>query len=330
MSLKICTIGCGDHAFKVHGPSYKKYAEAYPDTEFTACCDLNPEAAERFQKTFGFKKYYTDMHKMLDVEKPDGVCIIVSEHSIGEISIAVMEKGYPVLLEKPPGCCLEEAKRMVDAAEKMGVINQVAFNRRYIPLIVKLKELIRLNGGNGIQSIFYEFYRKRRYEKTFETTAIHGIDAVKHIVGSDYKHIRFTYQELPELGDGVINIYLDCTFGNGTVARLNFNPCTGVVVERATVNAYDNTYIVHTPIWGGYDSPGRLEHVKGGQLAALHKGEDLVSSGDMFETNGFYNENVDFFENVRYGRKSCNDIKSGLQSVEIMQCITERREEYFE
>lgn len=42
MSLKICTIGCGDHASKVHGPSYKKYKEEYPDTEIAVCCDLNP------------------------------------------------------------------------------------------------------------------------------------------------------------------------------------------------------------------------------------------------------------------------------------------------
>lgn len=328
MSLKICIIGCGNHAFTVHGPSYKMYKDAYPDTEFVACCDFNLEKAEEFQKNFGFKRYYLDMNTMLDTEKPDAVCIIVPERFICDTAIAVMEKGYPVLLEKPPGCTIEETKRMITAAEKAGVINQVAFNRRYIPLITKLMDVLHMNDTNGLQNIFYEFYRRRRFEKSFETTAIHGIDAVKHIVSCDYGYVRFTYQELPELGDGVVNIYLDCTFENGVTARLNFCPCTGVVVERAVVNALDNTYILRTPIWGGYDEPGSIEHLKDGQLAAFYEGSNLVINEEMFVTNGFYNENVDFFENVRHGRESTNDIKSCLQSVEIMQYIAERKSEY--
>ena len=62
---------------------------------------------------------------MLDTEKPDAVCIVLPVQYICQTSILVMEKGYPVLMEKPPGLNKEETIRMIAAAEKFGVINQV-------------------------------------------------------------------------------------------------------------------------------------------------------------------------------------------------------------
>lgn len=329
MALKICTIGCGNHSAMVHGPSYQKYVKNYPDTILTACCDLNPEKAAAYQQQFGFERYYTDMVEMLNREKPDAVCVIVPEPYICQTSIDVMKLGYPVLLEKPPGLCREETMKMIAAAEKADVINQVAFNRRYLPLIRQLKELIALHAKDTVQNMFYEFYRYGRREASFETTAIHGIDAAKYIIGSDYKEVRFTYREMPELGEKVANILLDCVFANGVMARLNFCPCTGVVLERVCVTALDQTFFLQTPIWDGVDAPGELLHMKACELKTRISGLELTDSQEMFETNGFYDENAAFFENVRNGRKSENDIRSTLQSVEIAEAIKMRKEIYF-
>ncbi len=328
MELKICTIGCGNHATLVHGPSYNKYSETVPNTVLAACCDFDEEKAKNFKEAFGFKRYYTDMLKMLEIEKPDAVCIVVPERLICQTSISVMEKGYPILLEKPPGLNKEETLRMIAVAEKTGVINQVAFNRRHIPLLKKLKEEMEKHSKNTIQSIFYEFYRFDRKDTAFETTAIHGIDAVKHIIGCDYRDIRFTYQEMPHIGKNVANMFLDCTFENGIIARLNFCPCAGVIVDRACVNALDHTFFLHTPIWDGFDTPGKLVHIKSGRLESEIFGSNLDCGEKMFETNGFYDENRTFFENIRYGIRNVDDIKSGLQAVEIAECIKLRAATY--
>lgn len=325
MALKICTIGCGNHSAMVHGPSYQKYVKNYPDTILAACCDLSPEKAADYQQRFGFGKHYTDMHEMLDQEKPDAVCVIVPEPYICQTSIAVMELGYPVLLEKPPGLCKEETMKMIAAAEETGVINQVAFNRRYLPLNRKLKEAIGLHAKDTVQSLFYEFYRYGRREASFETTAIHGIDAAKFIIGSDYKEVRFSYLEMPKLGEKVANLLLDCVFENGVTARLNFCPCTGVVLERICVTALDQTFFLTTPIWDGVDAPGEMIHMEGCKVKSRISGLELTDSQEMFETNGFYQENEAFFENVRHGKKSENDIRSTLQSVEIAEAIKLRK-----
>ena len=77
MSFKICTIGCGWLASKYHGPSYAGYAAKNPDTELTACCDLDESKAVEFRDRFGFQRHYVDMEEMLSTEKPSAVCVVV-------------------------------------------------------------------------------------------------------------------------------------------------------------------------------------------------------------------------------------------------------------
>ena len=73
MSFTICTIGCGSHATKNHGPAYAKYAATHPDTILAACCDLSEDKAMQFRHRFGFARHYTDLETMLRQEKPDAV-----------------------------------------------------------------------------------------------------------------------------------------------------------------------------------------------------------------------------------------------------------------
>jgi myo-inositol 2-dehydrogenase/D-chiro-inositol 1-dehydrogenase len=329
MKFRICSIGGGWMATQGHGPSLRRYARENPEVELAACCDINEEAAQRFQQNFGFARYYTDIFEMLDKEKPNAVCLVVPVHLTADLAIGIMEAGYPVLMEKPPGLDSKEAMDIIKAAERTNMPNQVAFNRRFTPLIQKLKEELANNYKPGeIQNIQYFMYRYGRTDEDFSTTAIHGIDATRYLAGSDYKYVKFTYQELPHLGKGVTNIYMDCVFESGSAAQLAFCPVAGVTIERAVVNLHDNTYFLNVPVWGGMDTPGRLLHVKGDKVVSDISGLALSSVQELYETNGFYDENASFFDDIRSGRKPVNDVRSALQSVEIAECIRYRKAEY--
>jgi myo-inositol 2-dehydrogenase/D-chiro-inositol 1-dehydrogenase len=328
MGFKICVIGCGDMAINGHGPSYKKYAMLHPDVVLAGCCDLDEQRAARFKNQFGFERYYTDVTTMLDREKPDAVCLIVPPQQTETLSLQIMKKGYPLLLEKPPGLDKEQTLCMIECANKYGVPNQVAFNRRYTPVVSGLKHLLKqILQLEGIQNIHYDVFRVGRKENDFAITAIHGIDTVKHIADSDYRYIRFDYQEFPQLGPGVANIYMHCEFGSGATAHINLCPVSGTVIERATVNAYNHTFFVHIP-WGSMDASGRLLHIFKDQIQLDITGSELSASDDMFLLNGFYEENAAFFDNLRAGIKPAGDIASGLQSVEIADSIRKRKREY--
>ena len=74
--FKICMVGCGEHASRVHGPSLRRYAGEEAGVELAACCDIDCAAAERFAAAFGFARCDTDYREMLRREKPDaaGCC----------------------------------------------------------------------------------------------------------------------------------------------------------------------------------------------------------------------------------------------------------------
>lgn len=329
MSFKICVIGCGGHSRFVHGPSYKKYAENYPDTLLAACCDLDPIRAKEYRQLFGFKACYTDIDEMLDIEKPDAVCLVVGEPFIAALSVKVIEKGYPILMEKPPGLTKEETLEIVAAAEKNRVPNKVAFNRWYIPIMVKLKEVMRANlQSDEIHHIRYDFYRTGRTESRFHVTAIHGISAVSFLAESPFDEIHFTYQELPSLGEHVANIYMECKFASGVIAHLHFCPVAGVVIERATVNSLHHTIFAELPIWASYDDPGRLIHIENGQVISDTRGDPFLNTSDMYITNGFYAENESFFNMIRNRAAQEGGVESAPQIVEIADCIRLRKKTY--
>jgi len=329
MPFRICTIGCGGIATGRHGPSYAAYASARPDTELVACCDLNRDRAVAFQHKFGFARCYTDLVQMLETERPDAVCLVSPVPVTCELSCKVMSMGYPLLMEKPPGRTLEELERMIAAADAADVPQQVAFNRRYAPLSREFRRvLVDDIPPHAVQHIRYEMVRVQRKDRDFSTTAIHGIDAARFLVGSDYAHVRFHYQPLPELGPGVCNIFMDCTFESGATGHLSFCPVSGMVVERATLHALDHTLLLHHPVHGGPDAEGRLLHLHKRAVKRDVKATDLAQWGEEFELDGFYGENASFFDDIRAGRRPAGDLRSARQSLEIAQCISARQEEY--
>lgn len=329
MSFKICSIGCGQHATRMHGPSLRKYAHLHPDVVLAACCDIDQNAAEKYKKEFGFQKIYLDIDEMLKKEKPDAVSLVAPVDLTAKLAAQVMRKGFPLILEKPPGRNAEETKALIEIAEKNDVPNQVAVNRRYSPLLRKLKQLLDENlEPEEIHDIRCDFFRVRRADEDFSTTAIHGIDAVRFLSGSDFQSIRFRYQELPNIGKGVANIFMDCTFKSGAAAHINILPVSGTRIERYTVNAYDHTFFVEEPMWFDLDVPGRLIHRKQDNPIMDVTGEEVSDGNELFESCGFYYENKSFFDCLRSGKKPQPDLKSVLQSVEVAECLSKRCIEY--
>jgi len=327
MDFKICLVGCGAIALQQHGPAIKLYEELNPGTIFAACCDVDEEHARNFKETFGLPKYYTNIDQMLDEEQPQAVALTVPTGLTASLSCKILSKGYPLILEKPPGLNRAETLQMVEHAK--GIPNFVAFNRRYMPLVQKAVSLINAWGGaDKITHISYRMIRAGRADADFSTTAIHGIDLVKYIAGADYKGITFTYKEMPQYGESVANFHMNCEMENGVNASLDFLPMSGLNTERLEINMHDGLLVLHLPIWAGcFDGFGKLSHYTNNEEVLLIKGEDQCST-DEYVLGGFYHENKIFFDGLKQGETFPSGIMSGLQAVEIADCIRNRRKSY--
>lgn len=97
---------------------------------------------------------YVDYHKFLDAgHELDGIFLATPPNTHADIACACLEAGYKVFLEKPIAHNLEDARRIVNTAQKIPGHLQVGFNLRYAPFFVKLKEIVNSGQLGTILSI---------------------------------------------------------------------------------------------------------------------------------------------------------------------------------
>jgi len=124
--INIGMIGAGSIS-EFHLNAYK----GNPHANIYAVCDLNRERAEGRAKTYGAEKVYTDYRELLADPDVHAVSVCTWNNTHAEISIAALEAGKHVLVEKPPCKTVEEALQMEDAVRRTGNVLQIGFVRRF-------------------------------------------------------------------------------------------------------------------------------------------------------------------------------------------------------
>ena len=127
--IKVGIIGCGGIANGKHMPSLKKV----PDCEMIAFCDIIPERAEKAAKQYGIPnaKVYTDYKELLKDESIEVVHVCTPNRAHSFITVDALEAGKHVMCEKPMAINSEEAKKMLDAAQRTGKKLTIGYQSRF-------------------------------------------------------------------------------------------------------------------------------------------------------------------------------------------------------
>lgn len=138
--VKVGIIGTGWIA-ESHIQSYLNQ----PDVQIVAAADLIPGKAEAKMKKFGIEgvRCYLSHKDMLDNE-PDldlvSVCTYNTQHATP--TIYALEKGVPVLLEKPFGVTLDDAVQVMKAEKRTGKLVSVGFQPRFDANMQMIKKIV--------------------------------------------------------------------------------------------------------------------------------------------------------------------------------------------
>ncbi|MCJ7548347.1 MAG: Gfo/Idh/MocA family oxidoreductase [Anaerolineae bacterium] len=127
--LEVGVIGFGWHAAYAHMPAFR-------DVERAEIVAISRRSADRLalaQKEFGVPHAYTDWREMLDQVTLDAVVVCTPQNAHVEPTVAALERGLHVLVEKPMALTSEDAQAMVRAAEKAGRVLMVGYNGRGLP-----------------------------------------------------------------------------------------------------------------------------------------------------------------------------------------------------
>lgn len=135
--LKIGIIGTGS----ISDMHFKSYSNN-PDVIINGVYDLVKERAEKKAKEYGAKHVFNRLEEILSSPHIDAVSICTWNNSHADISIAAINAGKHVLVEKPLSLNVEEALRVQEAVRKSNKILQVGFVRRFATNTKVLKSFI--------------------------------------------------------------------------------------------------------------------------------------------------------------------------------------------
>lgn len=108
---------------------------------------------------------YTDYKKMLKEEKLDVVLIATPDHWHALPTIAALEAGADVYVQKPISIDVMEGKAMLDAARKHGRVVQVGTQRRSTPHLMEARDKVvksGLLGRIGMAEIYCYYHMRTR------------------------------------------------------------------------------------------------------------------------------------------------------------------------
>ncbi|MCD6291435.1 MAG: Gfo/Idh/MocA family oxidoreductase [Anaerolineae bacterium] len=123
--VRVGIIGCGVGRFHARG-----YAQL-PDAEIVALADVNPERFHRITDEIPVPNLYTSYEELLKRDDIDAVSIALPNFLHAPATLAALEAGKHVLVEKPLAMTVEEGEEMVEAARRAGRKLMIAFNYRF-------------------------------------------------------------------------------------------------------------------------------------------------------------------------------------------------------
>ncbi|MCY2929590.1 MAG: Gfo/Idh/MocA family oxidoreductase [Planctomycetota bacterium] len=123
--IRLAIIGTGGMA-NGHADNFSKMK----GVRLTACCDIVEGKAREFAAKWKIPAVYGDFRKMLARETLDAVSVVTTDAAHAAASIAAAKRGLHVMCEKPLATSVAEARRMLAAVRKAGVINMVNFSYR--------------------------------------------------------------------------------------------------------------------------------------------------------------------------------------------------------
>ena len=213
--MKVGVIGLGWMG-KVH---LRLYSELR-DVEIVGVADVNAETLAQVGRDYGVPTY-TDIAPFLDNDLDAvSVCVpTVRHHAVGR---ALIERGVPLLMEKPLAATVAEGRDLVDRANAINLPLMVGHLERFNPAVARIAELVTDDDVISIQIERVGPYPPRIQDVgVIKDLGSHDIDLVTHISRSRYKRVfAVTSTTLGQHEDTAI---ISAEMENGVLAQINSN-----------------------------------------------------------------------------------------------------------
>ena len=195
--IKVGAVGIGRLGYQ-HA---ENIAFKIPNAELTAVCSRTMKKSVKVKEQLGAKYAYDDFNTFIENEELEAISITSHTRFHPEMILKALEKGLPVICEKPLAATHEESEKVIKEIKKKypDGLCMMAFMRRYDPSYMVAKQEIK-KGNIGVPILYKGYsgdalkvseqavdYLGEESEGIFYDFFVHDFDASRWLLESNWK-----------------------------------------------------------------------------------------------------------------------------------------------
>jgi predicted dehydrogenase len=318
--INLAVIGYG-----YWGPNLIRNFHETEGASVVTCCDINKDRLSQVKAKYPMLDITTSYEEVLNNPSIHAVAISTPVATHYEFARKALEHGKHVLVEKPLTASVAEAEKLVELAQKLGLIIMVDHTFIYTGAVRKMKEIIdqgELGDLYYFDSVRINLGLVQKDVNVLWDLAPHDIAILEHLV--DEQPVSVCANGACHTGNGIENVaYLTVYFNSGLIAHFHNNWIAPVKIRTVLVGGSRKMIL--------YDDMESSEKVK-----IYDRGIDVVTPegvrdarvayrlGDMWAPRLETNEALrlvaaEFVDCIGTGRQPLTDGISGLNVVKILE-----------
>lgn len=326
----IAVIGAG-----YWGPNLVRNFASCPSYRLAWVCDLDRARAADVVGPYSTVGVTDDLGAVLADQRVDAVAIATPAGSHCEIAVAAMRAGKHVLIEKPLAATYEDGLRLVEEAERAGLVLMCDHTFCYTPAVMKIRELVHageLGDIHFFDSVRINLGLVQPDIDVLWDLAPHDISILESILPPDVEAVAVAAQAADPLGTGrscVAFVTLQLT--GGAIAHFHLNWLSPTKVRTTMIGGSKRALL-----WDDLNPLQRVtvfdrgvDLVPAEEAAAADRHQAFVSyrTGDLVspalaEREALSAVVAEFAQSIRTGRPPLTDGLSGLRVLDILEAAT--------
>ncbi|QNK59254.1 Gfo/Idh/MocA family protein [Paenibacillus sp. PAMC21692] len=197
-----------------------------PNVKLVAAADLSETRRLETAQEWGCT-CYASWQEMIDSEKLDAVIVLTPEMHHVEPTLAALQAGCHVFVEKPIALTEQDAERMIETAKQNNRLLMVGHVLRFDPRMLAARQAVQQGEVGKVRSIYSRRNNPSRYFSLYERTnlmyilGIHDIDLQRWMTGAEV--VEVFARSSSSTGNGPDLIWAMLTFSDGTIGVIENN-----------------------------------------------------------------------------------------------------------
>jgi len=317
------------------GPNLVRNAMTCADIDLRYVCDTDVARAARVAGPYAGVEATASLDEVLADPAVEAVAVATPAATHLDIALAALDAGKHVLVEKPLASSYEEGRRLVEAAERRGLVIMCDHTYCYTPAVQRIRQLV-LDGTLGdiqfVDSVRINLGLVQSDVDVLWDLAPHDLSILDYVLPDGCRPLAVAAHGADPIGAGVACVaYLTLQLPGGAIAHSHVNWLSPTKVRTIIIGGSKRTLV-----WDDLNPVQRIslydrgvDLSRAGTLGEDDRREATISyrAGDMVapalhEREALQVMMSEFARSVRSGQPSVTDGRAGLRILDVLEAAS--------